>query len=58
MLKNAKGYLNQKTIWRFQIVRRENLLQFIDLIKPYVRHAKRRGDMLAVEDHLKKAGER
>ena len=55
-LTNRNGYSNKKTVWRLSVARRQTLLEIIGLLKPYIRHAKRRADMLAVERHARKAG--
>lgn len=52
-LETPAGYGNQhKDFYRISINKKESLLQFISLIKPYIKHAKRHGDMARCEENI------
>lgn len=54
---NAQGYRLRRDVWRITINRADSLLKFIGLIQPFLKHAKRRRDMLkALENVSNRSG--
>jgi len=49
-----QGYRWRENLWRLNINEARSLLQFILLIKPFLKHQKRYNDMLLSEDNIKK----
>jgi hypothetical protein len=53
-----KGYIDKRGIkcrgdlWRFRITRKKELLKFIRFIEKYIKHKKRRDDMIKAKDSL------
>ena len=47
-----RGIKNNKDAYIFTIYRKDSLLKLIGLLKPYLKHGKRVGDMLLVEQNI------
>lgn len=49
---SKRGIFATKALWEFSIERKESVLRFIELIAPFVLHAKRRADMERVRENV------
>jgi predicted DNA-binding protein YlxM (UPF0122 family) len=49
---NKQGITARKDYWGFHILAKDALLQLIELLSPYIKHAKRQADMLSVRENI------
>lgn len=50
---DRRGKISHRDVWRFRVHRKDSLLKLINLIDPYLRHAKRRRKMNIVKNNIK-----
>ncbi len=58
IIRNKKGYTDKRGIknhcdlWCLRIRRKNELFNFINIIEPYIKHAKRKRDLIKVKKHI------
>lgn len=50
--KDKRGILTTNNLWRLRITKNKDLLTFILLVKPFIKHKKRKNDLINIEKFL------
>ena len=46
------GFINKKDMWRLSIYKKDSLLKFLDFIKPYLKHPKKRNQLFLLRRNI------